>query len=60
MMNNEKSVDGKKHNGQQIRILFAVTSALSWGFFGGIIGMLQAAGFDPVLISSAGERLRWA
>jgi lipopolysaccharide/colanic/teichoic acid biosynthesis glycosyltransferase/glycosyltransferase involved in cell wall biosynthesis len=57
-MINENALVERNPTGPRIRILFAVTSALSWGFFGGIIGMLQDAGFDPVLVSSPGEQLQ--
>jgi hypothetical protein len=48
-MINENSLTEKAHNGPRIRILFAVTSASTWCFFDGIMGMLRDAGFDPVL-----------
>jgi hypothetical protein len=57
MIINENLPAGIDHNGPRIRILFAVTSALSWSFFGGITGMLQDAGFDPVFVSSPGPQL---
>jgi glycosyltransferase involved in cell wall biosynthesis len=58
MMINENSLTEKVHNGPRIPILFAVTSASTWCFFNGIMGMLQDAGFDPVLVSSPGEQLQ--
>jgi glycosyltransferase involved in cell wall biosynthesis len=48
---------GKDQVGSRIRILLAVTSALSWGFYKELIGPLRDAGFDLVLVSSPGERL---
>ncbi len=58
MMINENLPTERDHTGPPIRILLAVTSALSWGFFKGLIGMLQDAGFEPVLVSSPGEQLQ--
>jgi lipopolysaccharide/colanic/teichoic acid biosynthesis glycosyltransferase/glycosyltransferase involved in cell wall biosynthesis len=58
MMINETSPTERDHNGPRIRILFAVTSASSWCFFGALIGRLQDAGFDPVLASSPGAELQ--
>ena len=40
-----------------VRIILAVTSALSCIFLEGPIKMLRKAGFEPILVSSAGEQL---
>jgi glycosyltransferase involved in cell wall biosynthesis len=45
------------HSAPSTRILLAVTSASSWLFFDGRIGMLQDASLDPFLVSSPGEQL---
>jgi glycosyltransferase involved in cell wall biosynthesis len=54
---NENAPAEKDHLGSRIRILLAVTSALSWGFYKELIGPLRDAGFDLVLVSSPGEWL---
>ena len=46
------------HVGPPVRILIAVTSAMSWVFYEGTIGMLRDAGFEPILVSSLGEQLQ--
>jgi glycosyltransferase involved in cell wall biosynthesis len=45
------------HGAPRIRNLFAVTSAISWGFYKGAIESLRDAGFDSILVSSPGEKL---
>src|ERR1700674_3480139 len=54
---NENAPTGKDQVGSRIRILLAVTSALSWCFYKELIGPLRDAGFDLVLVSSPGEQL---
>lgn len=46
------------HTDSRIRILFVVTSALTWHFYKGLIESLRDAGFDPILVSSPGGQLQ--
>ena len=57
-MTNENMAIERNHDDPAIRILFAVTSPLMWGFYKGIIRMMKHSGFDPFLVSSAGEELQ--
>ena len=41
-----------------VRAAFAVTSAMGWIFFEEMVRALQDGGFDPILVSSPGERLQ--
>jgi len=56
-----KNLDNPQQEGNHIaspvRIILAVTSALSCIFLEGPIEMLRKAGFEPILVSSPGDHL---